>query len=160
MARTCGANGGGAFTGWFRWSRLKRAAYSSRTKGTCVHKMRLTRLEKIPLQRKGLIKLIFIELPLFTSLVTQITDDHYLNQLQNDLLKNPEKGDIVPHLQGRSRAGGARVIYHNLPQHHAVIFFYIYTKAKSENLTPGQEKRLRAAVETIKREFRHENQGH
>jgi hypothetical protein len=33
-------------------------------------------------------------------------------------------------------------------------------KAKSENLTPDQEKRLRAAVETIKREFRHENQGH
>ena len=63
-------------------------------------------------------------------------------------------------LQGRSRSGGARVIYLYLPQHHAVIFFYVYTKAKSENLTPDQEKRLRAAVETIKREFRHENQGH
>ena len=115
-------------------------------------------------------KLIFIELPLFTSLVTQITDDHFLNQLQNDLLKDPEKGDIVPRLhglrkvrmalQGRSRSGGARVIYLYLPQHHAVVFFYIYTKAKSENLTPDQDKRLRAAVETIKREFRHENQRH
>jgi hypothetical protein len=30
----------------------------------------------------------------------------------------------------------------------------------SENLTPDQEKRLRAAGETIKREFRYENQGH
>jgi hypothetical protein len=115
-------------------------------------------------------KLTFIELPLFTSLVTQVTDDYYLNQLQNDLLKDPEKGDIIPRLQGlrkvrmalqgRSRAGGARVIYLYLPQHQTVIFFYIYTKAKSENLTPDQEKRLRAAVETIKREFRHENQGH
>ena len=66
-------------------------------------------------------KLTFIELPLFTSLVTQVTDDYYLNQLQNDLLKDPEKGDIIPRLQGlrkvrmalqgRSRAGGARVIY-------------------------------------------------
>jgi hypothetical protein len=115
-------------------------------------------------------KLTFIELPLFTSLVTQVTDDHFLNQLQNDLLKDPEKGNIVPRLQGlrkvrmalqgRSRAGGARVIYLYLPQHHAVIFFYIYTKAKSENLTPDQEKRLKASVEIIKREFRHENQGH
>ena len=114
-------------------------------------------------------KLTFIELPLFTSLVTQITDDSYFNQLQNDLLKNPEKGDIMPRLQGlrkvrmalqgRSRAGGARVIYLYLPQHRTVVFFYIYTKTKSENLTPDQEKRLRAAVETIKREFRHENQG-
>ena len=78
-------------------------------------------------------KLIFIELPLFTSLVTQVTDDHFLNQLQNDLLKDPEKGDIVPRLQGlrkvrmalqgRSRSGGARVIYLYLPQHHAVVFF-------------------------------------
>ena len=115
-------------------------------------------------------KLTFIELPLFTSLVTQVTDDHFLNQLQNDLLKDPEKGNIVPRLQGlrkvrmalqgRSRAGGARVIYLYFPQHHAVIFFYIYTKAKSENLTPDQEKRLRTAVEIIKHQFRHENQGH
>jgi hypothetical protein len=115
-------------------------------------------------------KLTFVELPLFTSLVTQITDDHFLNQLQNDLLKDPEKGDVIPRLQGlrkvrmalrgRSRAGGARVIYLYLPQHHTVIFFYIYTKAKSENLTPDQERRLRTDVETIKREFRHENQRH
>ena len=115
-------------------------------------------------------KLTFIELPLFTSLVMQVTDDHFLNQLQNDLLKDPEKGDIIPRLQGlrkvqmalqgRSRSGGARVIYLYLPQHHTVIFFYVYTKAKSENLTPDQEKRLRAAVEIIKREFRHENQAH
>ena len=115
-------------------------------------------------------RLTFIELPLFTSLVTQITDDHFLNQLQNDLLKDPEKGDLIPHmqglrkvrmaLQGRSRAGGARVIYLYLPQHHAVIFFYIYTKARSDNLTPDQERRLGGAVETIKREYRHEIQGH
>jgi len=108
-------------------------------------------------------KLTFIELPLFTRLVLQVADDSYLNQLQNDLLKNPEKGDIIPRLQGlrkvrmalqsRSRAGGARVIYPYLPQHHTVIFFYISTKAKSENLTPDQEKRLRAAVETIKRTY-------
>jgi hypothetical protein len=115
-------------------------------------------------------KLTFIELPLFTRLITEITDDHFLNQLQDDLLKNPEKGDVVPRLQGlrkvrmalqgRSRAGGARVIYLYLPQHRAIIFFYIYTKAKAENLSPDQEKRLRAAVETIKMQFTHENQRH
>src|SRR5947209_6169807 len=110
-------------------------------------------------------KLTFVELPLFTSLITQLTDDHFFRQLQNDLLKDPEKGDIIPRLQGlrkvrmalqgRSRAGGARVIYLYLPEHQAVIFYYVYTKAKSENLTPDQEKRLRIAVEVIKREFRH-----
>ncbi|MBI2497747.1 MAG: type II toxin-antitoxin system RelE/ParE family toxin [Opitutae bacterium] len=113
-------------------------------------------------------KLTFIELPLFTSLVTQITDDHHLRQLQNDLLKTPEKGNLIHRLHGlrkvrmalagKGRSGGARVIYLYLPQHHTVIFFYIYTKAKSENLTSDQERRLRAAVETIKQEYRHENQ--
>ena len=83
-------------------------------------------------------KLTFIELPLFTSLVTQVTDDHFLNQLQNDLLKTSDKGDVIPRLQGlrkvrmalqgQSRSGGARVVYLYLPQHHAVVFFYIYKK--------------------------------
>ena len=115
-------------------------------------------------------KLTFIELPLFTSLIVQVADDPFLTRLQHDLLKNPEKGDLIPRLhglrkvrmaiQGQGQRGGARVIYLNLPQHHAIVFFYVYTKAKSENLTPDQARRLRAAVETIKREFRHENERH
>lgn len=70
-------------------------------------------------------KLTFIELPLFTSLITQITDDQHYRQLQNDLLKNPEKGDLIPRLRGlrkvrmalagRGRSSGARVIYLYLP---------------------------------------------
>ena len=112
-------------------------------------------------------QLTFVELPLFTSLVTQITDDHHFRLLQNDLLKTPDKGNLIPRLHGlrkvrmalagRGRSGGARVIYLYLPQHHTVIFFYIYTKAKSENLTPDQERRLRAAVAIIKQEYSHEN---
>jgi hypothetical protein len=110
--------------------------------------------------------LIFIETPLFTSLVTQITDDQHLSQLQNDLLKDQEKGDLMPRLHGlrkvrmalagKGRSGGARVIYLNLPQHHVIIFFYIYTKAKSVKLSSDQEHRLKVAVEIIKREFRNE----
>ena len=115
-------------------------------------------------------KLTFIELPLFTSLIVQVADDSFLTRLQHDLLKNPEKGDLIPRLhglrkvrmaiQGQGQRGGARVIYLNLPQHHAIVFFYVHTKAKSENLTPDQARRPRVAVETIKREFRHENERH
>jgi len=57
-------------------------------------------------------------------------------------------------LPGRGRRGGARVIYLYFPRHQAIVFFYVYTKSKSENLTPEQEKRLRTAVEVIKKEFR------
>ena len=111
-------------------------------------------------------RLVFIELPLFTAQITAIAGDHWLNRLQDDLLKQPEKGDLIPRLlglrkvrmalPGRGKRSGARVIYLYLPNHQAILFFYIYTKAESVNLTPDQERRLQTAVATIKREFRHE----
>lgn len=57
-------------------------------------------------------------------------------------------------LPGRGRSGGARVIYLHLPRQRAIIFFYLYTKAKAEDLSPEQRRRLRTAVEIIKKEFR------
>ncbi|HEY0966015.1 MAG TPA: hypothetical protein VGD88_01385 [Opitutaceae bacterium] len=111
--------------------------------------------------------LTFIELPLFTALITQLADDHTLNQLQNDLLKRPDKGPLIPRLRGlrkvrmslpgRGKSSGARVIYLFLPEQRAILFFYVYTKAKAVKLSAEHEHRLRAAVETIKREFRNEN---
>ncbi|MFI5336172.1 MAG: type II toxin-antitoxin system RelE/ParE family toxin [Opitutales bacterium] len=111
-------------------------------------------------------KLTFIELPLFTALVTQLTDDFHYRQLQNQLIQNPEAGDLIPRLHGlrkvrmalagRGKSGGARVIYLHLPHHCAVILFYLYTKSSAETLTPDQERRLQVAVKIIKREFRHE----
>jgi hypothetical protein len=54
---------------------------------------------------------------------------------------------------GNGESGGARVIYLHLEESDLIVFFYVYTKAKSENLEPGQQKRLRAALAIIKREF-------
>ena len=60
----------------------------------------------------------------------------------------------VVRLPGRGKSGGARVIYLHLERHDTIVFFYVYTKAKSENLTPDQLKRLRSAVAVIKQEFK------
>ena len=57
-------------------------------------------------------------------------------------------------LPGRGKSGSARVIYLYLERHDTIVFFYVYTKAKSENLTPDQLKRLRNAVAVIKQEFK------
>jgi len=35
-----------------------------------------------------------------------------------------------------------------------IVFFYVYTKAKSEDWSPDQLKRLRAAAAVIKQEFK------
>jgi hypothetical protein len=57
-------------------------------------------------------------------------------------------------LPGRGKSGGARVIYLYLEEHAIIMFFYLYTKAKTENLTAEQLKRLRAAAAVIKQEFK------
>lgn len=55
---------------------------------------------------------------------------------------------------GRGKSGGARIIYLNLEEHVTIVLFYVYTKAKTEDLSAAQLKRLRTAVVVIKREFK------
>ena len=103
-------------------------------------------------------------MPSFTGQITGLVDDVYYAEFQKELLQNPKKGDVMPQsgglrkvrmrLPGRGKSGGARVIYLHLEQRAVVVFFYVYTKAKSENLSGEQLKRLRAAVAIIKQEFK------
>ena len=107
---------------------------------------------------------IFVEMPLFTELITGLVDDAAYGEFQNELLRNPKKGNVIPHsgglrkirmrLPGRGKSGGARVIYLHLEERVIIVFFYVYTKAESEDLSPDQLKRLRAAVAVVKKEFK------
>lgn len=106
----------------------------------------------------------FIELPLFTELITDLVGDTSYAEFQRELLRQPGKGDLMQNagglrkvrlrLPGRGKSGGARVIYLYLERHDTIVLFYVYTKAKSENLTADQLKRLRNAVAVIKQEFK------
>jgi hypothetical protein len=106
---------------------------------------------------------VFIEVPSFTGQITDLVDDAVYTEFQKELLQNPKKGDVIPksgglrkvrmRLPGRGKSGGARVIYLHLEQRVVIVFFYVYTKAKSENLSAEQLKRLRAAAAIIKEEF-------
>lgn len=103
-------------------------------------------------------------MPAFTSQITELVDDETYREFQKELLQNPKKGDVIPNsgglrkvrmrLPGRGKSGGARIIYLNLEEHVIIVFFYVYTKAKTENLSAAQLKRLRAAVAVIKQEFK------
>ena len=106
----------------------------------------------------------FIELPLFTELITGLVDDTSYAEFQKELLRQPDKGDVMQHagglrkarlrLPGRGKSGGARVIYLYLERQDTIVFFYVYTKAKSENLTADQLTRLRDAVAVVKQGFK------
>lgn len=108
--------------------------------------------------------MIFIEVPLFTGQIIDLVDDATYTAFQKELLLNPKKGDVIPQsgglrkvrmrLPGRGKSGGARVIYLHLEERMIIVLFYVYTKAKSENLSAEQLKRLRMAVAVIKQEFK------
>ena len=103
-------------------------------------------------------------MPLFTELITGLVDDAAYGEFQKELLRNPKKGNVIPHsgglrkirmrLPGRGKSGGARVIHLHLEERVIIVFFYVYTKAKSEDLSPDQLKRLRTAAAVIKQEFK------
>ena len=79
------------------------------------------------------------------------------------MLLQPDQGDVIPHsgglrkarmrLPGRGKRGGARVIYLRLPRNDTIVLFYLYTKARCEDLQPGPIETATAAA-IIKQEFR------
>ncbi len=105
----------------------------------------------------------FIELPVFTEQITGLLDDVDYALFQAELLRWPEKGNVIPQsgglrkvrmrLPGRGKSGGARVIYLHLPKYDTIVLFYVYTKAERADLSPEQLRRLRQAAAIIKNGF-------
>ena len=101
----------------------------------------------------------FIETPIFTRLLTELlTDDEYAG-LQNVLVENPERGDIIKGgggirklrhaLSGRGKSGGVRVIYYWLRDDGQIYMLLIYPKSKKDNLTDRETALLREFVKEL-----------
>jgi hypothetical protein len=109
------------------------------------------------------VKLSFIEFPAFTRRLLEITDDEALRELQNDLMKQPDKGDVIQgsggfrkvrmKIVGRGKSGGARVIYLRVPEVAIIVFVMIYTKGNKTNLTAKERITLREIATEIKKEL-------
>ena len=106
--------------------------------------------------------LTFIELPPFDRYRREYLSDDEYRRFQDELLENPEKGDVIQGLHGlrkiriadntrnKGKRGGARVIYYYLTEKMRIYFFTAYRKNEIEDLTNEQRKLLKIAVETIK----------
>ena len=101
----------------------------------------------------------FIETPTFTRLLTALlTDDEYAG-LQNVLVENPERGDIIKGgggirklrhaLPGRGKSGGVRVIYYWLRNDGQIYMLPIYPKSKKDDLTDRETALLREFVKEL-----------
>jgi hypothetical protein len=100
--------------------------------------------------------MVFYETPIFIDQVTHLLDDESYRKLQNQLVRDPESGDLVPRsgglrkirwqAAGRGKRGGLRVIYY-LQSHERIYLLFAYPKNAQENLTPQQTQKLRQLIE-------------
>jgi len=100
-----------------------------------------------------------IETPTFTRMLTALlTDDEYRG-LQNELMEDPESGDIIKGgggirklryaAQGRGKSGGVRVIYYWVKDNHQIYMLVVYPKSKKDNLTDKETAILREFVKEL-----------
>lgn len=106
--------------------------------------------------------LTFIELPPFERFRTEhLTDEEY-RSFQNELLENPEKGEVIQGLKGlrkiriadnkrnKGKRGGTRVIYYYFQTKSQLFLIMAYGKNEQTDITPEQHKALVTIIERIK----------
>lgn len=101
----------------------------------------------------------FIETPVFTRLITALLSDEEYAGLQNLLIENPERGDLIRGgggirklrygRQGMGKSGGIRVIYYWISEDHQIYMLVAYPKSKKDNLSQDEISELRDLVKEL-----------
>lgn len=104
---------------------------------------------------------IIIETPLFTRIISDLMSDDAYRELQDALIRQPDKGDLIPgaggllkvcwEREGQGQRGGVRMIYYWVVANEQLRMLYAYAKSQQENLTPDQLAVLRKIVESTVR---------
>lgn len=109
-------------------------------------------------------KRIFVETRAFTKKIEKLKDPMLLQVIQEQLLKFPDVGDVIPGLgglrkariqdsaHGKGKRGGYRLIYLDLPHAGRTYLLWIYGKRESEDISPAEKKVLSQQVELLKKE--------
>lgn len=106
--------------------------------------------------------LTFVETTVFTERVTALGLEDSLQMLQQELLANPEAGDLEPGTGGlrkvrmrdperaKGKRGGARVHYLWLKHKDRIYLIFVYGKTESAKLTAEQKRQLRQIATQIR----------
>ena len=102
-------------------------------------------------------KALFVELPAFSKFRDGYLDDAGLRELQDELLKNPEAGDVIKgtgglrkirHVdprRGKGKRGGLRVIYYWWIEGQFWLFT-LYDKDEMDDLSLDEKKALKSML--------------
>lgn len=91
------------------------------------------------------------------------SEDEVLRQIQNDLLQNPERGNIVQGLggirkarvsnpsRGKGKSGGYRYMHLYLEHRDHIHLLFLLDKDEQEDLNTEQRKALRKMVAELRK---------
>jgi mRNA-degrading endonuclease RelE of RelBE toxin-antitoxin system len=109
----------------------------------------------------------FIETKIFTKQITELLSDDEYRILQNQLIGNPEIGNIIKGsggirkvrhaIQGVGKSSGIRVIYYWICSHDKIHMLLSYPKSKKDNLSPKEISILKSIVDEILKSLQLEN---
>ena len=110
--------------------------------------------------------MVFVETTVFTKRIVELGADAQLRQLQDELLGNPELGNVISgldglrkvrmQLPGHGKRGAGRVLYLMFPHVQKCVFLLLYTKNEFTDLSPQMKRAMRPIIAQIRKEFEHE----
>ncbi len=104
----------------------------------------------------------FFETPVFMRQIEDRASMKVLFAIEDDLLKDPERGDIIPGTRGarkgrigdpdsrRRKRGSYRYIYAYFRAYHHIILLYLFAKNDTADLSAQTKKQLAQLMSQIK----------
>jgi hypothetical protein len=101
----------------------------------------------------------FVSTPMFERTRKGVLSDDDVRGLENELLKNPEAGDVVSGTggvrktraanEGHGKRGSVRVAYLYVQKWETIFFLFPFPKNVQGNLTADQKRAIRAEIRRI-----------
>lgn len=99
--------------------------------------------------------MVFIETPLFTSIIVGLLTDDAYGEFQQELAANPDAGNVIKGTgglrkvrtaaKGKGKRGGARVIYYYFADKSQIVLLLAYPKGVKDDLS-AKEKAILAKI--------------
>jgi len=106
--------------------------------------------------------LLFVEAAPFSAERDDYLPPEQFREVQNALMAEPRKGDVVPEtggirklrvphaVRGKGKRGGCRLMYLYLPEANEIHFLAIYSKDEKIDLTASDKKAMKQVVNEIR----------
>lgn len=110
-----------------------------------------------------MILLTFIETSFFTKAITTLFTDEEYGKIQDELMLNPTKGDLIQGTGGlrkirfgltQGKSGGVRILYYYTDEHGRIYMIAVYPKSKKDSLTNAEKAVFKKLIEQLKQELK------